>query len=234
MLLSASGSSGGAAAAAALPPRRPNILVTGTPGTGKTSLCERLAERCAALRHVLVGDIVREKELHAGRDATHGALLIDEAAEERIVDELEGAMSGAGGVLLEHHSVDFFPERWFDLVLVLRTNNTALFDRLTKRCVLGRCMARCVMTALWLACLQFLLNPAPIPLPFLYNCSGYAPEKVTENVECEIMEVVAEEARESYREEVVVQLPSNTLEDMESNVGRVLSWLEQWEKDNRG
>lgn len=35
--------------------------------------------------------------------------------------------------MLEHHTVDFFPERWFDLVLVLRCDNTILFDRLVNR-----------------------------------------------------------------------------------------------------
>ena len=38
-----------------------------------------------------------------------------------------------GGNIVDSHSIDYFPERWFDLVLVLRTNNTVLFDRLTKR-----------------------------------------------------------------------------------------------------
>lgn len=38
-----------------------------------------------------------------------------------------------GGVIIEHHSVDWFPERWFDLVIVLRTDNTILYDRLAKR-----------------------------------------------------------------------------------------------------
>jgi adenylate kinase len=38
-----------------------------------------------------------------------------------------------GGVLVDFHSVGFFPERWFDLVIVLRTDNTVLFDRLAKR-----------------------------------------------------------------------------------------------------
>ncbi|NTV77535.1 MAG: AAA family ATPase [Methanothrix sp.] len=41
-------------------------------------------------------------------------------------------MSG-GGVVLESHSCDFFPERWFDLVVVLRSDNTVLFDRLAAR-----------------------------------------------------------------------------------------------------
>ena len=118
-----------------MPKRGPNVLVTGTPGCGKSSLCEAVLRAApAGYRHVVVGDVVRAKGLHAGA-GEHGALLIDEAAEDKIVDELEGAL-GEGGVLLEHHSVDFFPERWFDLVLVLRTDNTVLFDRLTKRCVL--------------------------------------------------------------------------------------------------
>ena len=30
-------------------------------------------------------------------------------------------------------SCDFFPERWFDLVLVLTCDNTALYDRLMER-----------------------------------------------------------------------------------------------------
>ena len=115
-----------------MPKRGPNVLVTGTPGCGKSSLCEAVVRRCAGSRHVMVGDVVKAKGLHAGVGA-HGALMIDEASEDKIVDELESDMAG-GGVLLEHHSVDFFPERWFDLVIVLRTDNTVLFDRLTKRC----------------------------------------------------------------------------------------------------
>jgi len=111
---------------------QPNVLLCGTPGCGKTSLAELAAAR-ASLAHVNVGELVAAKGLHAGRDAAADALLIDEAAEDRIVDELDARMR-AGGVLLEHHSVAFFPERWFDLVIVLRADNTVLFDRLAKRC----------------------------------------------------------------------------------------------------
>lgn len=42
-------------------------------------------------------------------------------------------MSQQGGIILEFHSCDFFPERWFDLVVLLRTQNTQLFDRLQAR-----------------------------------------------------------------------------------------------------
>lgn len=54
--------------------------------------------------------------------------------EDAVVDFLESYMSERGGVVLESHSLlDFFPERWFRLVVVLRTDNTVLYDRLARR-----------------------------------------------------------------------------------------------------
>lgn len=54
-----------------------------------------------------------------------------------MVDELEDSMAGGDNVV-DYHGCDFFPERWFDAVFVLRTDNTILYDRLAKRylCVL--------------------------------------------------------------------------------------------------
>lgn len=50
-----------------------------------------------------------------------------------MIDELE-EMVGERGSIVEYHGCDFFPERWFDAVVVLRTDNTILYDRLQKRC----------------------------------------------------------------------------------------------------
>ena len=58
---------------------------------------------------------------------------VPEFDEDMICDELEPIMSQEGGVILEFHSCDFFPERWFELVVLLRCNNTQLFDRLQAR-----------------------------------------------------------------------------------------------------
>lgn len=38
-----------------------------------------------------------------------------------------------GGAVVDHHSCDFFPERWFDLVVVLQADNSILYDRLASR-----------------------------------------------------------------------------------------------------
>lgn len=45
---------------------------------------------------------------------------------------MEGMMT-KGGNIVDYHGCEFFPERWFDAVFVIRTNNTALYDRLTSR-----------------------------------------------------------------------------------------------------
>ena len=55
----------------------------------------------------------------------------------QVVDELEDRMEG-GGYIVEYHSCDFFPERWFDAVFVLRTDNTVLYNRLEQRFVCVR------------------------------------------------------------------------------------------------
>ena len=46
------------------------------------------------------------------------------------------------------------------------------------------------------------------------------------------MEVLLQEARDSYAEQIVVELQSNTSDDMESNVDRIEQWIKQWKQDN--
>ena len=61
---------------------------------------------------------------------------------------------------------------------------------------------------------------------------GYAEAKLQENLDSEIMEVLLDEAREAFDTEIVVELSSNTSDEMESNVERIEAWITQWKKDN--
>lgn len=49
-----------------------------------------------------------------------------------MIDYLEPEIE-SGGNIVEYHSSDFFPERWFDAVFVIQCNNTILYDRLQER-----------------------------------------------------------------------------------------------------
>lgn len=60
----------------------------------------------------------------------------------------------------------------------------------------------------------------------------YPEKKLQENIDSEIMEVLLEEARGSYDEEIVVELQSNGTEDIEVNVERIGDWIESWKANN--
>ena len=61
---------------------------------------------------------------------------------------------------------------------------------------------------------------------------NYPLKKIQENNESEIMQTVLDDARDSYAEEVVVELRSETSEDLEGNVSRIVAWIETWLRDN--
>ncbi|TPX42794.1 adenylate kinase [Synchytrium endobioticum] len=109
---------------------RPNILVTGTPGTGKTTLAASLT---AALGppyiHKNISHLVAAHAWHVGYDAKWLSYILDEDA---LLDALEPDMQ-PGAIVVDYHGCDFFPERWFDLVVVLRTTTAVLYDRLAER-----------------------------------------------------------------------------------------------------
>ena len=120
--------------------RIPNILITGTPGTGKTSLLSRLLEAAPVVREnmqsVVIGDLVKEKKLFTEYDAEYGSHILDEDA---LLQELEPLTRDADkGLILEYHSSDLFPSEWIDAVFVLRTDNTVLYDRLVSRGYAGK------------------------------------------------------------------------------------------------
>ena len=50
----------------------------------------------------------------------------------QVIDELDDQMK-QGGNIVDYHGCDFFPERWFDIVFVLRTDTSKLYSRLEQR-----------------------------------------------------------------------------------------------------
>jgi adenylate kinase len=147
-------------------------------------------------RHVNVGEMVMAHRCYEGRDEALDTYVLDE---DKLLDALEPILEdfrqNREGVVLDYHACEFFPERYFDLVLVLQCHTNVLYDRLSSR--------------------------------------NYSELKRSENVTAEIMQVIWEEAQQSYDPQIVHAVPSNTLEDMDGNVDRVRTWMEQWIRDRR-
>ena len=174
--------------------KRPNILVTGTPGVGKTATASLIAE-AVGLKHINVGELIKQHKCYDGHDDELDTNILDE---DKLLDLMENMLQECAdenvGIVADYHSCELFPERWFDLILVLRAKTDVLYDRLTE--------------------------------------CGYNDKKRSENMECEIMQVVLQEAKESYDTEIVHEVQSNTVEDMDSNVERCKLWVEQWIANN--
>ena len=56
---------------------QPNIIITGTPGVGKSSHCELLATN-TGLKHLSINQIVKESGCHDGWDAEYKSWIVDE------------------------------------------------------------------------------------------------------------------------------------------------------------
>jgi adenylate kinase len=130
--------------------------------------------------------VVNEKKLYTEWNNEFDCPIADD---DMVADYLE-FIHEEGGYVVEFHTSGMFPERWFDLVVLLRCDNTPLYDRLKAR--------------------------------------GYSDKKITENVDCEILEVTADEAKESYKPEIVMELRSDSEEDVEKNLSAVIDWLKAW------
>nr|POE56778.1 adenylate kinase isoenzyme 6 like hbr1 [Quercus suber] len=169
----------------------PNIVVTGTPGVGKTTTCEDLAQK-TGLRHLNINEVVKQHNIgETSSDAEDPHTKIVD--EDRLLDVIENELE-EGGQIIDWHACDLFPPSQIDLVVVLRCENGMLYDRLKVR--------------------------------------GYGGKKLEENLDCEIMEVLLQEAREAYEPEIVVELRSEKTEDIDSNVERIETWIGNWRKDH--
>ncbi|XP_070541811.1 adenylate kinase isoenzyme 6-like [Ptychodera flava] len=154
----------------------PNILVTGTPGTGKSTLCQETAQRLG-MQYINVGDLAKEKELYEGWDEEYQCPILDE---DRIIDELEDVVR-EGNCVLDYHSCEFFPERWFDLIFVLRTDNTILYNRLEARGYTGRKLQDNIQCEIFQTILEEARNSY---LPsIVYELSSNEPEEIDSNIE---------------------------------------------------
>lgn len=96
------------------------VVVTGTPGTGKTTAVEQAA---VSLEVIHLNDLIQEADLTVGEDPERDTVVAD-------MDALEAHLADRDDVLIESHLAHHLPA---DRVIVLRCHPTALAERLRDR-----------------------------------------------------------------------------------------------------
>jgi len=80
----------------------PNIVITGTPGVGKTTHAEQLAQSLG-FKHVSINQIVKDEGFHEGKDEELGSWIVDEDKVHIPSQSLPNSIS-RNNPLTHHHS----------------------------------------------------------------------------------------------------------------------------------
>lgn len=155
------------------------IVITGTPGVGKSTISRKVAEKLG-FEHIDVSTLVKSKKFYTEYDEKWDTYYPDE---DMLLDYLELQVADKN-LILDWHTNEIYPQRWVNWVFVIRCPSTEiLYDRLKAR--------------------------------------SYTPEKISENIDAEIFNVVADFAEESYDKDIITELVNETEEDLESNIATI-------------
>ncbi len=108
------------------------VIITGTPGTGKTTVSRLVAQKID-YNLLAVNDLVYEKHLYTGHDPLKGYKIVDmDALTGEIGTRIEESVNK--DFIIEGHLAHYFKENdLVETVIVLRSRPTILSKRLKKR-----------------------------------------------------------------------------------------------------
>ncbi|EUD64721.1 hypothetical protein C922_04865 [Plasmodium inui San Antonio 1] len=183
----------------------PNIIVTGVPGVGKTTLCEELIEiinkelkqdqqldAACQMKHLNLSKVIKEERLYEEFDDQLDATIY---SNDMVNEKIEKLKLENGGYIIDFHDVDFLEEKeLIDHIFLLTTSTNKLYERLEKR--------------------------------------NYSKEKIKNNIECEIFQVIKEDILTYYNDPSIFdELGNDDMEQYESNLQLIKGWVLSWAKN---
>ena len=156
------------------------ILITGTPGVGKTTISKKLASILNA-GYINLTEIIKEKNLDTSIDNDRETLVVDTENVSKIIQETLDKTEGI--IIIEGHFVVFVvPKNEVDIVLVLRRDPRELRDELQKRGYNDKKLWENITAELLDVCLVDALSSSDISKVCELDVSGKNIDSVVEEV----------------------------------------------------
>ena len=110
------------------------ILVSGTTGTGKTTIAKKLAKK-HDYNYIDLNKMLIKKKLYSGYDKKLKTHVVDQRKSNKLMIALikEAKNSGEKGLVIDSHLSHLLPARYADLCIITKTGLKKLKGRLKKR-----------------------------------------------------------------------------------------------------
>ncbi|EPR79583.1 putative nucleotide kinase [Spraguea lophii 42_110] len=141
-----------------------HILISGTPGVGKTTLCKKLSSELN-LKHIDISNFIKEEKIYEEYDDELDTYVFDENKVKKILDE-------------KYKNTNIF--------CIFDTHTPELCSNIKNICV-------------------FVIKEDTKILRERYEDRKYSEKKIMENITCEIMDVVEDEAREYFDNVIIIE-----------------------------
>jgi len=105
------------------------IIVTGTPGTGKTTIAKALAKKLKMM-YLDVNKVIDEYKLKESYDKKRKSYIVDEKKLSKILVRLSKEQKN---LIVDSHLSHFMPKKHVDICIVTQTDLKTLKKRLEKR-----------------------------------------------------------------------------------------------------
>lgn len=110
------------------------FIITGTPGTGKTTLAKALSKKLN-YKYIDVNKIVNKYNISEGYDKKRKTKIVDiKKLNKYLLIEINKAKSNeSNGIIIDSHLSHYLPKKYVDLCIVAKCNLKTLKKRLKKK-----------------------------------------------------------------------------------------------------
>ena len=188
------------------------VVISGTPGTGKTTLAKEVIKFINA-KKLSLNELTIEKGFTIGYDVEKNTAIIDQ---EKLVDYVSVLIEKLNKndidyLIIEGHFSDIIPSHFIDLVIVLRCDPYVLVKRLEDRNYKREKVIENVQSEI------------------LGNCVNYF---INKNLHCPVLEIDTTDIGEEQALKLIIEIITKNKNHQNYRVGKI-DWIQKLSDENR-